>query len=355
MRKINKHIEIVRSPKTWLSSMSQVSSDAIQKSLLESYKSVVITEIDSLSDLRKLVFRKPDLVFLGMKFLPAENTTYSQHSPKIWLAEYLEKYEIAHTGSDSRAHELELSKPDAKQRIIDDGLDTSPYYVVGQNTMIMPIQVKIDYPLFVKPSNLGGSVGIDDRSVVNNYNELVEKIQSIKNIQGSDSLVERYLTGREFSVAILKNSITNKLQAMPIEIVATKDKNGNTILSSDVKSENKEEVLSIDDKNIKALVCDLAISVFNSLGARDYGRIDVRFDNNNVPQFLEANLIPSLIDGYGNFPKACKINLSMDYKPMLLNIVNLGLLRSIHVKEEMPTDLLNVDTITTFNGLAELV
>jgi hypothetical protein len=47
-----------------------------------------------------------------------------------------------------------------------------------------------------------------------------------------------------------------------------------------------------------------------------------------VPNFLEANLIPSLIKDYGNFPKACAINIGMGYEQMLLAIVQLGLLRA---------------------------
>lgn len=43
-----------------------------------------------------------------------------------------------------------------------------------------------------------------------------------------------------------------------------------------------------------------------------------------MPNFLEANLIPSLIEGFGNFPKACLLNENLDYESIILRIVNLA-------------------------------
>jgi len=71
------------------------------------------------------------------------------------------------------------------------------------------------------------------------------------------------------------------------------------------------------------------------LGARDYGRIDIRLDATGTPHFLEANLIPSLISGYGSFPKACVMNIGLEYEPMIMRIANLGLSRNIDDFETM--------------------
>ena len=114
---------------------------------------------------------------------------------------------------------------------------------------------------------------------------------------------------------------------MPIELVAETNRRGDRILSQKVKSSNQETVLSIIDPNTKLQVADTAARVFEALGARDYGRIDIRLDEAGTPHFIEANLIPSLIDGYGSFPKACALNYSMGYEAMILSIVSLGLAR----------------------------
>lgn len=76
----------------------------------------------------------------------------------------------------------------------------------------------------------------------------------------------------------------------------------------------------------------LALASFHALGARDYGRIDIRLDSDGVANFLEANLIPSLISGYGSFPKACELNIGLEYEPMIISITELGLIRNLNTK-----------------------
>src|SRR5690606_35054290 len=136
---------------------------------------------------------------------------------------------------------------------------------------------------------------------------------------------EAYLPGREFSVAILKNQGDGGYVAMPIELVSRPAANGTSMLSYAVKTANIETVLEVREPVCRAQIAAFALDAFTALGAADYGRIDVRLDALGRPNFLEANLIPSLIDNYGSFPKACRLNRNMSYETMILNIVHLGL------------------------------
>lgn len=325
IHKSNKHIEIVSSTVRGLSSMSKGSRDAIAAALSKHYTDVRVTIINNLAELEALVMRRPDVVFLGMKFMPTDISLGAKDPDKVWIAEYLDSYEIAYTGSGSAAHRLELDKPLAKQCVLDTGSETSPYCVVSCGQIIDT--APFEYPLFVKPTNRGGGLGIDGNSVVHNIEQLHIKTQYIANL-GSDSLVEQYLDGREFSVAILQDGHTGEFSLMPIELVAEQDSRGLRILGGAVKSSNTERVLEVTDRAVRDKICDLAQNVFYALGARDYGRIDIRMDKNDKPKFLEANLIPSLISGYGSFPKACILNIDLDYEPMILSIVRLALARA---------------------------
>ena len=121
---------------------------------------------------------------------------------------------------------------------------------------------------------------------------------------------------------------------MPIELIAPLNDKDTRILSGKVKSSNTEQAIAVTDAAVKSVVSELALDVFTALGARDFGRIDIRMDDQGVPHFLEANLIPSLISGYGSFPKACLLNLGLDYEPMIMNIAQLGLARSSDGVEE---------------------
>ena len=303
--------------------MSLESATAIAKTLGAHYTNVLITNIDTEADLTRLIIRKPDLVFQGMHYVRSETGL----NAKIWISDALEKHGIRHTGSGKFSHRLGLNKHLAKQRMIESGLQTSPFQIIRRENEEIITEGKLSYPLFVKPSNKGGGQGIDEFSVVRNVQELRAKVASIHAVHHTDALVEEFLVGREFSVAIIGNQLSHTLTAMPIELVATKDSNGERMLSQIVKSANAEGVLAVTDPHERMRLQTFAIQVFRALGAHDYGRIDVRFDKFGVPHFLEANLIPSLIDDYGSFPKAYSMNLGLDHESMLLQIVGLALAR----------------------------
>jgi D-alanine-D-alanine ligase len=334
MAKINQHIEIVSSTCKGLSSMSQISRDGARAVLSRHYREVGITIVNDLTDLEALVASQPDLVFLGMDFVPADSNLGIHESAKVWLADYLELRGIAHTGSKSISYELEHDKPTAKRCILAADLATSPFYVANQDEPLTRDIIDLSFPLFVKPTNKGGGMGIDSDSVAHDFEQLQLKVQSIAENLRSDSLIEEYLPGREFSVAILKDENSAGYDVMPIELIAQPNNHGVRMLSKQVKSSNAECAIEITDKIIKDSVTTLAINVFHALEARDYGRIDIRMDKYGIPQFLEANLIPSLIDSYGSFPKACLLNIGMDYEAMLLSIVRLGLSHnSVEIEE----------------------
>lgn len=327
MTKTALHIEIVRSTQPWLSSLSAASSRAIAAVLNKHYGSVRVTVINSFSDLTALVGRQPDLVFLGMKFLPGHPELGKYDPDKIWIAGYLAEQGIAFTGSNHRAHELELDKALAKQRVQAAGLNTSPFYVIKKGQSLSAHLIPLTFPVFIKPTDRGGGQGIDNASIAYNFTELQAKVQSIASDLQADSLIESYLPGREFSVAILKDAASAAFSVMPLELIAPLDARGARLLTAAVKKADTERFIAVTDEAIKTKITQLALDVFNTLGARDYGRIDIRLDAIGTPQFLEANLLPSLIKGYGNFPKACLLNAGLDYEPMILSLVRLAAAR----------------------------
>lgn len=331
MIKSKKRIEIVRTSTKALSSMSKVSCDTIFDVLDKNFGDVRVTVVDNLLDLEALVNRRPDLVFLGMRFIHQDSESDLAEDNKIWLSEYLGEYGIACTGSTQMAYELERDKPLAKQCILGAGLSTPAFCVIEHDKPLSSIgDLRLTFPLFVKPTNRGGGSGIDSASVVHNIEHLNSKVRSIAAELQADSLVEEYLPGREFSVAILKEERSTEFSVMPIELVAPPDKAGVRMLGNKVKVSNTEQALAVTDEVMRTKVVKLALDVFCALGARDYGRIDIRLDASGIPNFLEANLIPSLISGYGSFPKACVLNIGLEYEPMIMQIVKLGLARAVH-------------------------
>jgi len=321
---IDKYIEIVGSSNHRLNAMAAGSREAIRVALSKKYAKVGVTIVDDIADLEALVAKKPDLVVLGMKLILLDPAQGYDDSPKVWLSDYLEEHGIAYTGSDAAGLAIQADKPAAKQKVMDAALQSSAYFI---STIKQPTFAhNLEFPLFVKPTDLGGSKGIDEMSVVYSQSELEAKIGAIHAEYGSDALVEEYLSGREFSVAVVMQK-SGDLLAMPIEIASPADTKGNSFLSKAVKKADLERVLAVEDAQLKDKLSALAIGVFEALGSRDYARIDMRLDGMGTPSFIEANPMPGL-SSHGYLSRCFAINHDVGYEDMVLAITHLGLERA---------------------------
>jgi len=344
--KINKHIEIVRSSNAAFSSMGQKSCNMIKNILEQKYERVNISLVGDMSDLERTASKRPDLMFLGVKRLPVNASDKS--GKNVWAATYLDDQELTYTGSGAAAIALDFSKPRAKQAVKAAGINTATYFVAQQGTYRCEQDLPSVFPLFVKPPNGGGGKGIGPDSIVHDFNSLENRIEYIANKFNTGTLVEEYLPGREFSVALLEDNDSDKLIAMPVELIAEQNDRGDRILGQSIKANDVEQVIAVQEGSLKQEVVELAKRVFKTLGARDYGRIDIRLNAQGVPYFLEANLVPGLAmhDFTSYFTAACWINQAMDYKTMILHITELGLSRSAGVNASLH-DLVMADNIAS--------
>ena len=317
----------------------------IHEVLSEYYDRVGITYINNETDLANLIDKKPDLAFLGFKNMPS---LYSvSHRPQdIWICERLEDEGISYTGSTKSAMLLDHNKDAAKEVIQAAGLLTAPYFTAKSNQYNNADDLPLNFPLFIKPPQEGGGTGIDDESIIRDFKNFRRKVKVIERDFGTPALVEKYLVGREFSVALLETGFNSDLLAMPIELISEPNKNGDQILSRKVKSEDTEHVISVKPGQLRDSICRLAIDAFRALGARDYGRIDIKMDEEGILNFLEANLIPGVAmhNFTSYFTSACQINQAMDYDSMILNIIELGLARNSDNKENIPSVMISSKT-----------
>lgn len=319
------HIEIVRSTIPGLSSMGRNTCGMVKTVLEQHFEQVGVTIANSIDDLQSLTLRRPDLIFLGVKQLPLVNGLNDTSDIKIWLGDYFDEVGLNYTGSTSDAIALDFDKPTAKRVVQDAGISTPAYFTAGHNQYLNTSQLPFNFPLFIKPRNAGGGKGIGADSVARDFTHYQQKVKTITEVFGSDALVEAYLPGREFSVAILETGHAGNVIAMPVELITARNNHGDRILGKRIKSADTEHVMAIHDEAIKHSVKELAVNVFRAIGARDYGRIDLRLDDQGTPHFIEANLMPGLGSGY--FKRACWINRAVDYEHMILMIVARGLER----------------------------
>ncbi len=340
MTKINQHIEIAHTANMNINTMGLKSCRMIQSALSSVYSKVGISRVNNTKELISLVSKKPDLVFLGLKRLPQIDGFSDIGVEDSWIADYLDNVGINYTGSSRKAHELGVYKHDAKLCVHNAGLPTAKFFKALPGKYKNASELPLGFPLFVKPNSSGGSKGIDDDSVVRNFTEFKKKVEYIYDRFGTSSLVEQYLTGREFSVAVLAE-LSGGLKAMPIEIIADQNSKGDRILSCGIKKADTERVVTIKETDVYQQVSQLALDVFTALGARDFGRVDIRMDESGQPYFLEANLIPGLSGGY--FTRACRLSAGMEYDEMIQHIAKLGLSRSTSA-EPLLVDMQFIDS-----------
>jgi D-alanine-D-alanine ligase len=316
--KIDKYIEIVTTPIAGLNLMPKSTQAIIFQTLSKHYAKVKLSVIEKESDLKKLVQNRPDLVFSGIKYVGFNSdSTKRESSEKLWLTDFLDENDILYTGSSRKALELEFDKGKAKKLIQSCGIKTAPYFIALPNQFNRN-QIRLEFPLFIKPLYEGDSRGIDADSLVYNFESYEKKVLSIFQNHKTSSLVEKYLSGKEYTVGLLQNFIDDTYQVLPAEIIAVKDINGERILGFADKIADHELVLKITDENIKNEVSNLAAKCFQTLGAKGFGRIDIKIDNDGVPHFLEANLIPGL--GMGYFYRCYHINTGLAHEDLILEI-----------------------------------
>ena len=319
---IDKSIEIVIIPKPKDISINQMNVGIILDEILifkilsKHYKKVIITEIKTKNDLVKLALRKPNLVFSGVKY-------FYFNKKKIWLNDYLELNDILYIASNKSSLLKESNKSRAKNIVKKSNIVTAEFFTTGPKEHKNKKSIPLSFPLFIKPITGGDSRGIDKNSIVYNYSSYKKKILQIKENQHSRCLVEKYLSGKEYSVGIFKDNITGLMEALPIEIIVKKNINGHHILDFDIKKNDEEEVVAVSDVKIFNNLSILAKKSFIALNGKSFGRIDFKMDHLGVPHFIEANLMPGIRKGY--FYRSCLLNLDINYEEMILKITANGL------------------------------
>ena len=320
--KINKSIEIVVVHNPGEKNFHQdnvgiiLEENKVLKILSKRYADVLITKINTKKDLDRLLKRKPDLVFSGVKY-------FNFNNEKVWLNDCLEAYDIPYIASSKAALDNESDKNIAKKLMLKAKIKTADFFVTNQDEHENVSSIPLPFPLFIKPLKGGDSRGIDSNSVAYNFSSFKKKVLEIRTKHNLSSLVETYLPGKEYSVGIFQDSIKGTLRAMPIEIVVKKNINGQRILDFDVKKNDEEKVIAVTDVKIFKKLSKLAKEAFKALGGKSLGRIDIKMNDQGVPHFMEANLMPGLRKGY--FYRSCLLNLDMNYDDMIFNIANTGL------------------------------
>jgi D-alanine-D-alanine ligase len=246
----------------------------------------------------------------------------------------LDMLEIPYTGSEPLTLGLCLDKRRAKEILRYNGVPTPRFWTV---TALNEIPARLHYPLMVKPTLEGSSKGVTDRSLVKNRQELLRQVDWVLTAYRQPALIEEFLPGREFTVAMLGNGPA--LRVLPIvEInLATLPAGVNPIYSYEAKWvwDREENPLSIFacparlEPFLQRQIESVCKQAFTALGCRDWCRIDIRLDVEGHPQVIELNPLPGILprpEQNSCFPKAARA-AGMSYDETILAVVDAALQR----------------------------
>jgi D-alanine-D-alanine ligase len=311
--------------------------DAVEQAL-GLFGSVVRLEADEFFP-QKLSLARPDVVFNiaeGLHGLCRES-----HVPAI--CEYLN---IPYTGSDPLSLALSLHKGRTKEILAYRGVPTAPFRVVEQLSDLERLPLPL--PLFVKPVAEGSGKGIFVNNLCESAAQVAERVPFLLEKYDQPVLVETYLPGPEFTVAVLGNG--DDARCLPIVgfDFGTLPTGAVPVYGYEAKwlwdtREHPLEIFTCPPPGISAArtreIEQVALDAYRALNCRDWCRIDVRVDRFGVPNIVELNPLPGIIpDPRMNscFPKAARV-AGYSYDELIQEVVRIAWRRLTGRTLEIPT------------------
>lgn len=238
-------------------------TDAELKGLEERELGAGLVELPEIAD--------ADLVFLVLHGRPGEGGT---------LQALLEAAGIAYTGSGPLGSALAMDKDVAKRLFLWAQVPTAPWVMWPADRSAVE---SLGFPLVVKPSKVGSTVGL---TVVGSHPEVRSAVETARRFD-DEVMLERFIPGRELTCGVLGD------RALAVgEIIPSHD-----IFDYECKYTPgmSREIFAADLlAPVAAEVQSLALAVHRALKLRDFSRVDFRLHPEGTPYCLEANTLPGL-------------------------------------------------------------
>ena len=207
---------------------------------------------------------------------------------------------IPYTGPGAEASRLAMDKVLTKRALDAAQVPTARWTTV---TADLPVErLSMPLPVVVKPPCDGSSVGISKVSSPDDWPRALAAAKAAQRGSETPLLVEEYIPGREFTVAVLDG------EAWPvIEIVAPGGWYG---YNEKYNSEATRYPFLEDDDALAARLQATAVAAYRAIGCRGVTRIDFRVSTAGEAYVLELNTSPGFTS-HSLVPKAgCRMGLS---------------------------------------------
>ncbi len=279
---------------------------------------------------------RPDICFNIAEGLRGDSR--ESHVPAV-----LEMLSIPYTGSKVMTHAVSLDKVMTKRVWRDAGLPTAPFQSFQHADELL--DARLTFPLFVKPAREGSGMGINAHSIVRDEAELRAQVEWVIRTYRQPALVETYLPGREFTVALIGNRYApgassrsdfydvDGYHVFPIEEIDMSRAEIPGVYNTEAKGFAPVNVGGPQfhcpadlPEDVTATIKALTIRAFEALNALDVSRVDFRLDETGAPQLVEINTLPGLRPEFSDMCIIVKAE-GVSYQTLIAEILNLALER----------------------------
>jgi D-alanine-D-alanine ligase len=195
----------------------------------------------------------------------------------------LQWLEIPYTGSGVMASAIAMDKVRSKHLFRAAGIPTPDYAVIATREEAAVAAENLGFPLIIKPSGQGSSVGMSKIFERGELNTAVDEALRY----GDTALLETCITGDEFTVAILQG------EALPTIRIETPRVFYD--YRAKYQSDRTEYICpGTGDEADEARYAELALAAFAELGCSGWGRVDFMTGSDGQPLALEVNTVPGM-------------------------------------------------------------
>ncbi|MBB4286654.1 D-alanine--D-alanine ligase [Roseospira goensis] len=235
----------------------------------------VTRDLDAL--LRVLRESRPDVVF---------NALHGRFGEDGRIQGILDILGLPYTHSGALASAMAMDKPTAKAVFADHGIPIAEHVVVGAEAFADPGVEPMPRPYVIKPLNEGSSVHV--HVILEGSNALAALRQDWP--FGSRAMVERFIPGRELTVAVMGQGADIR----PLAVTEITTARGFYDYDAKYVAGGSVHTLPADlAPDVATASLDLAVRAHRALGCRGVSRTDLRYDGETL-YVLEVNTQPGM-------------------------------------------------------------
>ena len=241
----------------------------------------------------------------------------------------LDMLQIPYTGSDPLTLATCLDKARTKEVLSYYKIPTAKFLLVETISDLNDFDLR--FPVIVKPVAEGSGKGIFNSSILHSSDKLTEYLTNNLQTYNQPFLVEEFLPGREFTVAIIGNGedtevlpiVEINLSELPKELAPIYSYEAKWIVDTRDNPLNIFSCPAQIDTELQKKIKNIALRTYKVLRCRDWSRIDIRLDAKGEPNIIEINPLPGILpDPKDNscFPKAARTS-GLSYEEMINKVL----------------------------------